>query len=89
MNTDVQALLPREGLEPESGLEPANEKDGWTTARLTSEIRGIMTNADARLPPTSRVSTLCRRPSRCALVEPLLEPGIALIVIATTLPEPA
>ena len=54
INTDLPTLVPCEGLEPESGLElesglePANEKDGWATAWPTSEIRGVMMNADAK-----------------------------------------
>jgi len=46
-------------------------------------------NGNAKPAPASRVSALYRLPSRCALAEPLFEPGIASIVVAVILPEPA
>jgi len=89
MNRALPALLHREGLEPESWLEPVDEKDGWAAAWPTSEVRRAVMNGDAKPAPASRVSALYQRPSRRALVEPLFEPGIASIVIPATLPEPA
>jgi len=47
MNTNVPALLHRDGFEPESGLEPVDEKDGWLTAWPTSKIRRAVMNGDA------------------------------------------
>jgi hypothetical protein len=32
ITTHVPALPHREGLEPKSGLEPVDKKDGWATA---------------------------------------------------------
>jgi hypothetical protein len=49
MNRALPALLHREGLEPESWLEPVDEKDGWATAWPTSEVRRAMMNGDASL----------------------------------------